>query len=191
MSNDTPAEECTHFPKVGRGMCRRCYGRDYYRKNAGYRERLNDQKRKKYADDPEYFLAYSRSNYAANSEEHNARRAEWRRANPERQHETATKWRRSNLDRAALTSHRRRAREASAPGTFTVEEWHAVLEEFDYRCAYCQTANEKLVMEHMSPLSRGGSNDAKNIVPSCSTCNSKKGTKDIFEFLAKHPTLSA
>lgn len=190
MPNDTPSEDCAHFPKVGRGMCRRCYGRDYYRRNAEYRERLKEQKRQKYAEDPTPFLEYNRSYYAANREEHITRRIEWREANPERQRETSTAWRRANLERAAVTSHRRRARVASAEGSFSVEEWHALLEEFDHRCAYCQIQSDSLVMEHMTPLSRGGSNSARNIVPSCATCNSKKGTRDIFGFLAKHPAIS-
>lgn len=179
------AEACDHEPKVGRGMCRRCYGRDYYRRNAEYRERLKDLKRKQYAEDPSVVLERGRAHYAANREKHIARRIEWRKDNAERQKETSTAWRLNNLDRAAVTSHRRRARVANAEGSFSVEEWHGLLEEFDYRCAYCQTPSDSLVMEHMTPLSRGGSNSAKNIVPSCATCNSRKGTRDIFDFLAK------
>lgn len=178
-------EICEHEPKVGRGMCRRCYGRDYYRKNSAYRDALNKQKRAKYAEAPEGYLQYGREHYAKNSEAHNARRAEWREANAERQRQTADVWRKNNLDRAAVTSHRRRAREANAEGTFSVEEWREILREFDSRCAYCQVPSDSLVMEHMTPLSRGGSNSAKNIVPSCAECNSRKGTRDIFGFLSK------
>lgn len=170
-------------------MCRRCYGREYYRNNKAYRERLKTQRRERYAENPEPFLEYGRKHYAENRDDHNERRAEWRRLNPERQRETATSWRRKNLDRAAVASHRRRALVSNAEGQFSAEEWHLILEEFDYCCAYCQTRSEPLVMEHMNPLSRGGSNSAKNIVPSCADCNSRKGTRNIFEFLSKKSTL--
>lgn len=94
-TNTLPAvdSQCEHEPKVGRGMCRRCYGRNYYRTKAEYRERLKEQKRKRYAANPEPFLEYSRQHYARNKDEHNARRREWRRNNPEWQRRTARAWR--------------------------------------------------------------------------------------------------
>jgi 5-methylcytosine-specific restriction endonuclease McrA len=44
------------------------------------------------------------------------------------------------------------------------------------RCAYCEVAidDETLVIEHMTPLSRGGRTDPDNVCFACHTCNGIK-----------------
>ncbi len=78
-----------------------------------------------------------------------------------------------------------RARRASAPGRFSQAEWTTLLEEFDYRCAYCQATGIPLEREHMTPLIRGGAHAAHNIVPACTSCNRRKGTLTALEFLGR------
>ena len=43
-------------------------------------------------------------------------------------------------------------------------------------CHYCQSevGRERLTMDHVVPLSRGGKSSKGNIVPACKTCNNKK-----------------
>lgn len=43
-------------------------------------------------------------------------------------------------------------------------------------CHYCQgqVGRERLTMDHVVPLSRGGKSSKGNIVPACKTCNNKK-----------------
>jgi HNH endonuclease len=47
-----------------------------------------------------------------------------------------------------------------------------------YRCEYCQTAQEisgaQMHIEHIIPLSRGGSSDESNLCLACAWCNSYK-----------------
>ena len=44
------------------------------------------------------------------------------------------------------------------------------------KCHYCQQSFKpsELTMDHIIPLSRGGSSEKSNIVPCCKDCNSKK-----------------
>lgn len=44
------------------------------------------------------------------------------------------------------------------------------------RCAYCECAidDETLVLEHMTPLARGGRTSEDNICFACATCNERK-----------------
>lgn len=50
-------------------------------------------------------------------------------------------------------------------------------------CRYCGTTNE-LTVEHLTPRSRGGTNDPSNLGVSCLTCNQHKGPLREEEYLA-------
>lgn len=76
-----------------------------------------------------------------------------------------------------LTTARARARRYHVQiEPFSADDWKEMLEKFSHCCAYCGTS-EKLEMDHIVPLSRGGAHAASNIVPSCKRCNSIKGTR--------------
>lgn len=50
-------------------------------------------------------------------------------------------------------------------------------------CVYCGQAR-RLTVDHIEPVSRGGSNDWSNKAPACTKCNSSKGTLGPLQFLA-------
>ncbi|BAZ68811.1 MAG: HNH endonuclease [Pelatocladus maniniholoensis HA4357-MV3] len=62
-----------------------------------------------------------------------------------------------------------------------------LLEKWNRQCAYCGVKDIALQIEHIHPRAKGGSNSITNLTLSCSKCNTKKGTKDIKEFLKKEP----
>jgi 5-methylcytosine-specific restriction endonuclease McrA len=82
--------------------------------------------------------------------------------------------------------HKRRAK-LKAAGTFTIEEWDDRLIEYNHCCAYCYKpfSADELTIDHMIPLSRGGTNTIDNLVPACRSCNSRKWTKTPLEMLQK------
>ena len=45
-------------------------------------------------------------------------------------------------------------------------------------------------MDHLIPLSRGGTNVESNLVSACYSCNCSKGPKDSFEWFQTRPTYS-
>lgn len=69
------------------------------------------------------------------------------------------------------------------------DEWNAmrraitpvIFERDEYRCAYCG-ATEYLTVDHVIPLSRGGTNNLSNLKTCCGHCNSSKGAKSIEEW---------
>ncbi len=67
---------------------------------------------------------------------------------------------------------------------FTEEDWLALLERCGHRCLACG-ATEDLSVDHVVPLSLGGSNAASNLQILCSRCNSQKG--DVVLDYRRHP----
>lgn len=62
-----------------------------------------------------------------------------------------------------------------------------LLEKWERRCAYCNTKDVPLEVEHIVPKSRGGSNRVANLTLACHPCNEKKGTMTAAEF--GHPLI--
>jgi hypothetical protein len=70
-------------------------------------------------------------------------------------------------------------------GTITISgtnrEWEKEA-ELPRLCVFCG-ADKNLQRDHLIPSSRGGSDDADNMVWSCQTCNVSRGDKGIYEWL--------
>lgn len=62
-----------------------------------------------------------------------------------------------------------------------------LLEKWGRKCAYCDSTGVALQVEHILARARGGSNRASNLTLACRPCNTRKGARDIKEFLAKEP----
>ena len=58
----------------------------------------------------------------------------------------------------------------------------AIFERDGRKCSYCG-ATEDLAVDHVVPLSRGGTNDPGNLTPACKPCNSSKRDKLVEEWL--------
>ena len=52
-----------------------------------------------------------------------------------------------------------------------------ILEKYQFTCQYCGRKPPEVIIEidHILPLSKGGSNDESNLIVACKTCNSGKG----------------
>lgn len=76
---------------------------------------------------------------------------------------------------------KRRGRKAAAEGYYTPEEWRVLKTQYNFKCLCCgkQEPSIKLTVDHIIPLSKGGSNKIDNIQPLCGSCNSRKGAKTI------------
>jgi len=141
--------------------------------------------------------------YAANHREKSRARANhWRINNPSQKHAANLQWARKNRDKAVLSNlnwrrrnpekgivyaNARRAREADADGSFDAEEWRVFLQAFGGKCVCCGR-KAKLTVDHIVPLSCGGTNHIENLQPLCLKCNSAKGTKTINFLVAYEAT---
>ena len=72
----------------------------------------------------------------------------------------------------------RDARMKGAPvRDLTRAKWEEIKAAHNWLCVYCGSKPAQLTMDHVIPLSKGGSHTKGNIVPACKSCNSSKGNK--------------
>jgi 5-methylcytosine-specific restriction endonuclease McrA len=75
--------------------------------------------------------------------------------------------------------HKRRTRINNAEGSFTPEEWLRLLECFGNRCLVLGCDNTDITVDHVIPISKGGSNTIDNLQPLCRHHNAVKHDKII------------
>ena len=114
--------------------------------------------------------AQSREEYAENPEAAKKLHQAWALANPKKE--------KARADRGNAS---RRMRWQETPiNDLTAEQWAIILAAFKHCCAYCGKSEKQLEkaleQDHVTPLSKGGSHTASNIVPACRSCNAKKST---------------
>lgn len=51
-----------------------------------------------------------------------------------------------------------------------------VLRRDNYTCRYCRSTEEKLTIDHVTPVALGGSDDPSNLVAACKDCNAGKSS---------------
>lgn len=91
----------------------------------------------------------------------------------------ATKKYATTQEKRRAATRRREIRERTADnhgGHHTEEEWAALLKRHGGRCAYCGSS-ERIVRDHIRPLSKGGTDLIENIQPLCRPCNGRKYDK--------------
>jgi hypothetical protein len=155
---------------------------EYYRKNKTrilaamriryfeYHEEEKEKRRQYYALNKNWIRINVQRMYRDNTEFRNSVRErvrQWRIQNPE-QYRAMMK----------VASARRRLREKNAEGSFTREDLSLQYRSQRGRCWWCGCElNGKYHADHLTALVRNGSNDPRNIVLSCATCNLSKGGK--------------
>lgn len=150
--------------------------REYYIKN---REAIRLYQNTRRSDSPQDYKARDRIYYANNQKTIRAKQKVYREANPE-------------IKRAL--HQKRRAIKSGAEGKFTSAEIIVLFEKQRGMCALCacklkKSGENKFHMDHIQPLSKGGTNWISNIQLTCPGCNLKKNAKDPFEFAKQNGKL--
>lgn len=109
--------------------------------------------------------------------------------NIERERQNKKAWLLANVGRvrqqAIIDAHRRRIRKQGCSGDCTYKQAMLRVEYHGWRCLYCKKilTLSTLTLDHLIPITRGGSNWPSNIAPACKSCNSKKRTRTYSEYV--------
>jgi hypothetical protein len=153
-----------------RAYTRRWMKRWYRAKLRAARERVKAYRR----SNPEKWRAYDRKVYRTKL-----------RTNPRwyaRKLAKGRAWARNNPEKQRHRSGRYRVRKFLAAGSHKLDEWLSVVRKHRWRCFYCDKhlTVRTVTKDHRIPLSKGGSDFAKNLVPACKTCNSGRAGQLIY-----------
>lgn len=165
-----------------RSKCKSCLNVQGKRWRAANPEKMREinQKHRNYREaNSDKISEQRRQARAANPEKYREQQRKWRVANPEKHRERMRRFREANRDKMIAYQQARVAAKRGNSGSYTAQEWTDLCNQFGNRCLACGADDVKLTVDHVVPVSRGGSNDIENIQPLCHPCNSRKGTKSI------------
>jgi len=123
---------------------------------------------------------YYKNYYLLNKEKRLKQSLEWGRNNKEKTKKYKDKWRLNNKEKINFLKRLYIYRKKNADGKVSLKEIVDLYEKIKV-CPYCNV-NKTNTIDHIIPLSRGGSNNIDNLVPVCVNCNSSKGAKLLSEW---------
>jgi 5-methylcytosine-specific restriction endonuclease McrA len=146
------------------GLCRQC------------KECKRSYARAWNARHPERKAESSKAWYEANKARAHELALQWNCRNPEGRRAIQRRWRKRNpewvlVNRRLSMRARRRRGEAVPYGVVLLRD----------PCSYCGTPAEQI--DHIVPVSRGGSSDWDNLTAACGGCNQEKRDKPLLHYL--------
>lgn len=104
---------------------------------------------------------------------------EWKKRHPRLARAKRKRYRISRKLKLAFYQRQRDARRRNAPGRHSFVAWMQKVERFHWKCAYCgkKLTKKTLTKDHVIPISKGGSDWLRNVVPCCRPCNERKQAK--------------
>jgi 5-methylcytosine-specific restriction endonuclease McrA len=122
-----------------------------------------------------------RRDIEGNREYYNEQARQWRKANRESSTASVYRWREKNPEEAARILRNANARRKGAQGDGA--KFSELVAEHGPICYLCEEA-EATQVEHMTPLSRGGTNYRENLRLACEPCNYRKYNRTYEEYIA-------
>jgi len=135
---------------------RTAYAREYHTEN---REECLKRNRRYYAKHQDRLKTYARKYRAEHKKQVAAAKSQYQKENP---------------DQIRAARARRETKKTQVGGSFTAQEWQALCEKYGNCCLCCGTIDEPLTVDHVIPISKGGSSNISNLQPLCGPCNSRK-----------------
>lgn len=141
-------------------------------------EKVRESNRRYRTENREKINAYYRNYYSQNTEKVLESTRRYAAEHPEVRRKASKNYRLNHPEKPRIATQRRRALKRAAAGCHTPADIRDQYIRQRGRCYYCGcTLNDNYQIDHVVPLTRGGSNDMSNIVVTCPTCNQSKNNK--------------
>lgn len=159
--------------------CRISDNAEYYRNN---KEQIRKKCAEKYAANPERNKVINADRYWARREKELARCAEKYQKNKEKILARQAEYYANNKEKHFALIRKRRAKVKGAGGVHTASDIARLLHSQRQLCANCETklfksGPSKFHVDHIMPVSKGGSNGPDNLQCLCPPCNRRKSAK--------------
>ena len=151
-----------------------------------HRERLTAERLEYKKNNHAKILASQKRAYEKNRDYYARWGAEYRAKNAEAIKARREKQKAENPEKFRAWDRRKLAKRRGAPGAHTAEDIADIRKLQKGRCAYCKVKlGEFYHVDHITALSRGGTNDRQNLQILCQPCNQAKHALDPIRFAQK------
>jgi 5-methylcytosine-specific restriction endonuclease McrA len=154
-------EQYARYERSRANLLHRVEARRAYQE--AHKEEISEYKKRWRRENAQMVALRSREHYERHKDEIVARSKKWAEDNPEK----------VGLAKADNRRKRRAAKHTSL-GSFTAKEFKELCEGYDNKCLSCGVTGVVLEVDHVVPLTKGGSDDISNIQPLCGICNRRK-----------------
>ena len=145
------------------------------------------------ANNKQRVAAYNKKHYAENAERNLSRAAKYRKENRDtliikkkvwdaENKVKVSQYRAARKDDYTAHARNRRARIKGNGGTHTGADVKLILIKQNHSCAICKIKVDAYHVDHVYPISKGGSNDPSNLQILCAPCNLSKNDTDPIEY---------
>lgn len=97
----------------------------------------------------------------------------WNKNHPKNLNAATLRYKKKYPEKNSYHSMKHRIKNFKAEGSYSIEEWNLLKKQYGNICCFCKQ-KVKLTIDHIIPLSKGGTNFISNIQPLCGPCNSRK-----------------
>lgn len=154
------------------------------RYRAGHKDEKNEYNAAWRAANPEKIKALNSSWYKKNRHKIKAKHAAWCAANKEKIKDSHSAWVSANLEKCRVYNNNRRAKtRIGGKLSVDIKEKLFALQKGKCACGCKQPLGDDYHLDHIMPLSLGGSNTDNNIQLLRATCNLQKSRKHPIDFM--------
>jgi 5-methylcytosine-specific restriction endonuclease McrA len=153
-------------------------------KKGGLDDQCKDCKKAYYRANKQRFIDKANAWNAAHIEQKRAANRRWHYNNPERSRANSRKWELSNPEAAKAKGHNYRCKKRNNKGRHTGADIKRLIAFQRGKCGVsARGIRRRFEIDHIIPVSSGGSNYPNNLQLLCIPCNRSKGGKDPLVFM--------
>lgn len=161
-------------------LSQKLYRIENWEKISASKQRIYERNREKILQQQKEYRNNNRETVAERDREYGKY---YRAVHADRRRVTTKRYRDRNPERNRLHRRNRRARQMMNGGKHCLADIRKLLSSQNHSCVYCGGDLRQMYhVDHIIPLSRGGSNGPENLQILCPRCNQRKGTMMPEEF---------